>query len=116
MELRKEGTGLFNRLAFQHLGHQRSRRGRNRAAAALERDVGDMVAIERQIDRYPVAAQRVVAMSKMRRLLDLAKVARVAPVIEDDVLIEFAQIDHRRNTSRAASIASANRSMSRSSL
>jgi len=116
VELREEGTGLVDRLAFEHLGHQRGRRRRDRTAAALERDVGNPVSAERQIDGYPIATQRVVPMSKMGGLLDLAKVARVAPVIENDVLVELAQIHHRRNISRAVSIASANRSMSRSSL
>ena len=51
-----------------------------------------------------------------REMLDRAEIARMASMIEDDVLVEFAQIHHRPNISRAASIASANLSMSRSSL
>src|SRR5271167_1564954 len=116
MELAEERPGFDDRLALEHLGHQRGRRSRNRAAATLEADIDDAVAVERQIDRHPVAAQRVVALREMRRLLDRAKVARVAPVIEDDVLVELAQIHHRANISRPASSAAANASMSGSSL
>ena len=108
MELGKNRSSFFDRLAFEHLGHQRGRRGRYRAAATLERDIGDLVAVERQVDRHPVAAQGVVALGKMRRMLDRAKVARMAPMIEDDILIEFAKVHHRANISRVASIAAAN--------
>src|SRR5208283_4045672 len=62
MKLRKEGPCLLDRLALEHLGHKRGCRGRDRAAAALKADIGDAVAVERQKDRHPVAAQRVVAL------------------------------------------------------
>src|SRR5262249_33210637 len=82
VKMRKESPGLFERLALEHLGHQRGCGGRDRAAATLKRHIGDFVAVKRQIDRYPVAAQRVVAVGEMRRLLDLTKIARMAPMIE----------------------------------
>src|SRR5215831_17842700 len=116
MELREECSGLFDRLALENLGHQRGRSGRDRTAATLERNIDDAVAVEREVDRHPVAAQRVVAVREMSRVLDRPEIARMAPVIEDDVLVKLAQIHHRANISRAASIAVANRSMSRSSL
>ena len=49
-------------LPFTRVGHQRRRRLRDRAARALEADVRDDVAVERQVQRQPVAAQRVVAL------------------------------------------------------
>jgi len=49
-------------------------------------------------------------------LLRKVKVPRVPAVIEDDVLIKLTQIHHRKNISRAASSASASRSISLSSL
>src|SRR6202035_582755 len=116
VELRDQGTVLGDGLAFQHLRHQRRRRGRDRAAAPLKADIGDAVAIQRQVDRHPVAAQRVMALREMRRMLDRTEIPWVAAVVEDDVLIELAQIHHRANISRAASSASANLSMSLSSL
>ena len=70
-----------------------------------KRDIGDPVAVEAEIDRDPVAAERVVALRGMGRVLERAEIARVAAVIEDDVLIKLAQIHHHRNISRAASIA-----------
>ena len=116
MELREERPRLGYGLALEHFGHQRGRRGRNRAAPALEADIGDPVAVERQVDRHPVAAQRVIALREMRRMLDRPEIPRVPAVIEDDVLIKLAQIHHRKNISRAASSASASRSISLSSL
>src|SRR5215813_7076273 len=116
MELRKEGAGVGDSLTLQHLRHQRRRRGRDGAAAPLKADIGDAVAIEGQVHRHPVTAERVVALREMRRMIDLSKIPRMASVIENDVLIKLAQIDHRTNISRAASIAVTNRSMSLSSL
>src|SRR6266851_4435514 len=116
MELREQLACLVEGLAFQHLGHQRGRRGRDRAAAPLEADIGDALALDREIDRHPVAAERVVPARQMRRVRQGAQIARVAAVIEDDVLIKLPQIHHRWNISRQASNASARRSMSASSL
>ena len=53
---------LRHRLSLERVGHQRRRRLRDRAAGALERDVRDHVAVELQVQRQPVAAQRVVAL------------------------------------------------------
>src|SRR5205085_7397560 len=120
MELRKQRARLRDGLALQDLGHQGGRGGRNRAAAPLEADIGDAVALDREINRDPVAAQRVVAARQMRWMFESAEIARVAPVIEDDVLVELAQIRsgiaHRTNISRQASTAFARRSISASSL
>jgi hypothetical protein len=55
VELRKKGASLGDGLALQHLGHQRCRRGRDRAAAPLKADIGNPVAIKRQIDRHAIA-------------------------------------------------------------
>ena len=92
MELGEEAVRLVDRLAFQHLGHQRGGGGRDRAAAALEADIGDLVAVDREIDRDPVAAQRVVAARQMRRVFERVEIARVPAVVEDDVLVQLAQI------------------------
>src|SRR3954465_6674204 len=117
MELREQLFRVLDALALQHLGHQRGGRRRNRAAAALEANIGDAVALDREIDRHPVAAERVVAARQMRRTLQGVEIARMPAVIEDDVLIQLAQIvAHRRNISRQASTASASRSISASSL
>src|ERR1051325_2530012 len=117
MELREQLLRVLNAFPFQHLGHQRGGRGRDRAAAPLEADIRDAVALDREIDRHPVAAERVVAARQMRRLLQGVEIARMPAVIEDDALIKRAKIfAHRRNTSRQASSASASRSISASSL
>src|SRR5512133_3342511 len=100
MKSRTERAGVDDSLALQHFGHQRCRRGRDRAAAALEADISNTVAVEGHVNRHPVATQRIVALRKMRRLLDDAEITRMPPVIEDDVLIKLAQIHHRENISR----------------
>ena len=92
VKLREQSARLVERLALQHLGHQRRRGGRDRAAAPLEADIVDPVAVDREIDRDPVAAQRVVAARQMRRMIERVEIARMAAVIEDDVLVKFAQI------------------------
>jgi hypothetical protein len=111
----KKLVRLLDRLALQHLGHERGRRRRDGAAAPLEHDVLDAVAVELQVDRHLVAAERVVAVREMARVIELAEIPRVAAVIEDDVLVELAQI-HHANILCAARSASASASMSLSSL
>src|SRR5437763_36650 len=100
MELRTQRARLRDGLALQDLGHQGGRGGRNRAAAPLEADIGDAVALDREINRDPVAAQRVVAARQMRWMFESAEIARVAPVIEDDVLVELAPIHSMKSSAR----------------
>jgi hypothetical protein len=70
-----------------------SRRLADGAAAALEADVGDaVVRVHREIDLHPVAAQWIEALTGMRRAWQPAEMARVLGVIEDNFLIELAQI------------------------
>src|SRR3954452_21723405 len=116
MVLREQLLRVLDALALQHLGHQRRGRGRDRAAAPLKADIGDPVALDREIDRHPVAAERVVAARQMRRMLQWVEIARMPAVIEDDVLIQLAQFVAHRNISRQASTASASWSISLSSL
>src|SRR5215813_9681474 len=116
MKSRKERAGVGDSLALQHFGHQRCRRGRDRAAAALEADIRNTVAVEGHVNRDSVAAQWIVALRKMRRLLHHAEITRMPPMIEDDVLVKLAQIHHRENISRHASTAAARWSISSLSL
>ena len=54
--------------------------------------VGDRVIDEPEVNRDLVAAERVVAMANMRGAGHLAVVARVAVVVENDLLIKVVQI------------------------
>jgi len=47
-----------------------------------------------------VAAQRVESFSRTVRIGDLLEVPRLAIVIEDDLLVKFAELRHQPNTSR----------------
>jgi hypothetical protein len=74
--------------ALHRIGHQRCGRLRDRAALSLEGGVLDHVAIEGQIERQAIAAERVVALLLRRRRVDDAKVMRPAIVIEDHFLVK----------------------------
>src|SRR5262249_33793528 len=114
VERGEERLRLIERLPLQHLGHERGRGGRDGAAAPLERDVGDAVAVEPQINRDAVAAERVVAVREMARMLERAEIPRMPAVIQDDVLVKLAEVHYRANIFCAATIASASASTSRS--
>ena len=77
-------------LAFDRCCHHRSRRLRDRAAGALKADVFDDIAIQLQIDRQLIAAERIVALLLSIRLLQHSEVPRLFVVVENDLLIEFA--------------------------
>src|SRR5262245_8491679 len=100
MERAEQRIRLGLGLALQELGHQRGRRGRNRAAAALERDVVDDALVrELEVDRDLVAAQRVVALGRAVGVGRMAEIARPLAVVEDDFLIEVAEVRHQANSS-----------------
>ena len=55
--------GFRRRAALEHVGHHRGRGLADGAALAFELDVGDpAILAQLQIDRDPVAAQRIVAL------------------------------------------------------
>src|SRR6185437_10760273 len=115
----EERRGLGQRLALEDLGHERGGGLRDSAAAALEAHILDALAIHGDVDRHLIAAERVVAVREMARLLLRAEIARALAVIEDDVLVEVAQIHGHftaLNIVCAVLIASASASMSLSSL
>jgi len=61
---------------------------------------------------HPVAAERVVAPRLAVGILDAAEIARAAAVVENDFLVEFAQLVHRPKISATSSSASISRSTS----
>src|SRR6185312_2099062 len=119
VEALEERRGLGQRLALENLGHQRGRGLRDGAAAPLEAHILDALALHRHVHRHLVAAQRVMAVRDMAGMLLRAEIARPLAVIEDDVLVEIAQIHGHfvaLNIVCAALIAAASASMSLSSL
>ena len=86
--------------ALDRLAHQRCGGDGDRAALAVEAQVGDAIAIEPQRDVQPVAAQRVVAIGRRIGGLEPAEQPRGLVVIEDHVAIEVLEV-HQPNTSRA---------------
>ena len=111
---------FFDRSAFERFGHQRGRRGRDRAAGAVEADVLYMIAVDLEVDGDFVAAQRVIALGFVCALVEFAEVLRLTTVVEDRGLVELAQFGHVDSasapypsmTSRTRCSASTRRSMS----
>src|SRR5579883_153394 len=92
MKALEERIGLGERLAAKDLGHQRSRRRRDGATATLEAHILDPIAIERDIDGHAIAAQRIMPVGEAIGVLRHPEIPGVLTVIENDVLIEIAQI------------------------
>src|SRR3954454_15007106 len=93
--LRQRGD-LGDGLALDDLGQHRRGGLRDRAAAALEADVVDRLAVvaELERDRHLVAAERVLALGLRVGLLDHAVAARGLVVVEDDLAIHVLEFTH----------------------
>src|SRR4051794_12400264 len=91
-ELRHLGGG-----AAPHDVRQHRRRGlRDRAAAALEADVLDRLAVGGELDRDRdlVAAERVLPLRVRVGVLDQPVAVRVLVVVEDDLAIHVLEVAH----------------------
>ncbi len=94
VELLEEAPRLADCLALDGFGHHRCRCRRDGAPGALEGDVLHDVVADRDVDRYAVPAQRVIPFGLAVRRLGPPEVARLAVVIEDQLLIELVQVGH----------------------
>src|SRR5258705_377950 len=65
-----------------------------RALRHLKSDIADGIAVDLDEHLDAVAAQRIVALGAAIRRLQPLEVPRIAVVIEDDLLVELAQIAH----------------------
>ena len=81
-------------LALELGCHERCRSLRNRTARALEGDSADALTIELQVNGAVVSASRVVARGHAVGGGQLAAIAGALVVIEDDRLVEIAEIAH----------------------
>src|SRR3954462_3539288 len=100
VETVEEAARLREAAAFQRLGHQRRGGGRNGASGPFERDAADAVLLDVHVDGHPVAAERVVPLRPAVGLRQRPEVAGPPVVVEDDLLVEVAQVAHP-NSSRA---------------
>src|SRR6185437_751371 len=101
MELLEQGLGLGARLALDRVGEQRGGSGRDGAARALELHLPHPVALERHPEREPVAAEAVEALGLAAALAQRTEVARPLAVVEDQLLVQIAELRHQANISLA---------------
>ena len=94
MELSEKRLGFRPRLALDALSHERCRGGGDGTALTLEADVLDHIALEIDMKREAVAAERVIAFGFPMRAFDLAVVPWLFAVVPDQLLIEFLEIGH----------------------
>src|SRR6202012_2423769 len=82
--------GIFPGAALEHVGHHRGRRLADGAALALDFDVGDTAILAQlQINGDAVAGERVVAFRLVAGVSHGAVMARMARMVENDLLIQF---------------------------
>src|SRR6195256_1213086 len=105
---------FFNTASLQHLRHQRCRGDRNGAALAFETDIRDSsVRVHHKVDFHLVAAERIMPLGNMVCSRKRPEMARMPGVIQDDVLIQLAQmLVHQPNTLRASPTAAISASTS----
>ena len=100
VELVENSFRFHGGLTLHALRHQ-GRRGLGYGASrTLEADVANRVALQVQVNGKMVTAERVISLRPVVRRRQLAIVARRFVVLQDDFLVELAQIGHQANTSR----------------
>src|SRR5207248_4094875 len=93
-EALKQRFSLVLGFALDALCQQRCRGGRDRASGALEGRIGDHAVLELDVEGNPIAAQWIESFRFAIRVGQRAKVPRLPVVVEDDLLVEIAQITH----------------------
>ena len=86
--LAAERAHLGDRLALDDVRDHRRGGLADRAAAAVEANVAHDAAVDVELDRELVAAERVHALGGDRRVVEMPAVARVLVVIEDVLAVE----------------------------
>src|SRR5437667_4818954 len=92
--------GLGHRLALEVGRHHRSRGPGDSATRTLKADVTDELVLSHDLNRHAVTAERVVALRSLGRTRQPPEVPRLPVVIEDDLLIQLAELGHHPKTSR----------------
>jgi hypothetical protein len=78
---------------------------------AVEAQVADHVAIQREVEVQPVAAKGVVAVRAMRRVRQSPAIAGAAVVVHDHVAVQVGEV-HQRSIRIASSSAAQSASIS----
>jgi hypothetical protein len=94
VEALEKGFNLLNRPALDRLGHHRGGGNRDRAALAQELGVLHPAVLNLEVDVHLVAAERVVSVGFGIALLGHSEVARLAVMVQDQLLVQFAQLAH----------------------
>ena len=96
MKFLKQVLGLFFALAFDGLRHHARRGFRDRTARAFKPNFFHELVFEIQIDSQLIAAEWIVAFSRVIRGFELAKISRLLVMVEDYLLVKFAQFRSRQ--------------------
>src|SRR6266481_5541004 len=91
--------GFCRGLAFDAFSHHRCGGGGNRATGPLKADVLNHAVFHLEKELHLVAAQRVEALGMSVGDRERAEIPRLLLVIQDDLLVQIAQIRHQPNTS-----------------
>src|SRR4029453_2861689 len=102
MEALEELLGLVKGLPLKARGHHRSRGPGNGASRTLEADITDYSVFDIQVDPDLIAAERVVARGRPVGPLELLEIAGLPVMVEDDLLVELAQLGHQRKIPRTS--------------
>ena len=87
------------RLTFQTFRHHGCGGGEDGATGAMKTDFSNDIIFQLQEDIDPVSTERIVSLGSIAGVRELSEVARLFAVIEDDFLIELAEVVHQRKTS-----------------
>src|SRR5262245_12339199 len=78
--------------------HHRCRGFRNGTARSLKPDVLDQIPLEHQINRNLISTQGIESFRFAIGALRLLKIARTLVMVQDNLLVEIAEIRHYANT------------------
>src|SRR5690606_345548 len=108
----EDGPCLRGGAPLHGLGHERGGGDGDGAAVAVEADVAHALAVQLEVQRQAIPAQRVEPLEPQVGALENAEVPGAAVVIDDDLLVEVLGVHHRANTLRAFSMPAMSRSTS----
>ena len=94
MKFIEQGLDFRVRLALYALRHHARRRFRDRAARSFKAHVLDHIVFDEQIHSQLIAAEWIDALGRAVRRFKALEVARLLVVVEDDLLVKFAQFRH----------------------
>src|SRR5688572_23689010 len=87
--------------------HQRSRSPGNGAAGALKSGILDGVPFHSEPKDQPVATEWIVSLDPSVRVLHFAIISRRPIVVQDEILVQRAEVSHQANIFLTPPIASA---------